>query len=446
MRKPSEWAIAISAMPAIGLAIELLHYSLGSQKAFSDLPRGFAENRFMDLKIWTTNGADCWIPIEAIRADTHCAISNYVFDYPRAPLYIIRLLGIGSHHNIVLGTVLGIATILLAWMLIYQTFSELQSKEKIRSITCLLTTAAIFTSYQVRLLVERGQLDMFLLLIVVLPFVIGSARQLESINTEWLLPIYLISAFIKPLMLAPALFICIDIVHTSVHFKSFNPRGQLINRVATNRTFSATKAVFSCAAFGTTCALLKSDISVASHYLASTVTGGKIGFGLTTLLDAPYRDWSLSISGKLALITISALIASDKILLKPASQTPLSLKLLPWTRQLFLVSAAIIVPTYAFTDSYSYKMVFFVGVLPALFQDLIGLEKVTKAGARFTLSLCAISFLYGAIRYSDALYAYSEWFMHFLVHPLLIGTIAGKSISYLLRPADLRSSIGHHRR
>jgi len=429
MHKPSALRIAATTLPAIGLSLELVNYALGKKTAFHDIPRSAIDNRFMDLKIWTANGADCEIPIQLIRPDRHCAISNYVFDYPKLPLHVIRLLGIQSNHNIVIGVALGLTAIIFAWLLLGKTFPT-EKKDRLTNTAILaFASLVVFNSYQMKLLIERGQLDSLLLIIVLAPFLIASYRGLNRLNSDWLLPLYLTSSFIKPLMLAPALAVAVDVIYGSLSRAAQALRSRTQARQKLFIEVARSLAVI--IGFTATYALLRSDIHVASRYLADTITGGKIGFGLTTLDNAAYGDWDLSLHSKLLFTALGFLIVTKT---KPHKQYISFTRVneLAWQRQLYIISAAIILPTYFLTDSYSYKMVFIIGMLPALSIDYCQGGYIQRIQARLALSLIAISFLYGLTKYSDSQYAYSEWFVHFLVHPLMIGVVSGITATYLL--------------
>lgn len=429
MHKPSALRLAATTLPAISLSLELVNYALGKKTAFSEIPRGSIDNRFMDLKIWTTNGADCGIPIQLISPDRHCAISNYVFDYPKLPLHIVRFIGIQSNHNIALGLALGITAITFVWLLLGKTFPTEKKNSLTNTAILAFTSLVVFNSYQMKLLIERGQLDTLLLIIVLAPFLIASYRGLNRLNSDWLLPLYLTSSFIKPLMLAPALAVAIDVIYGSFSRVSQALRSRTQARqklfIEVARSLAVTIG------FTATYALLRSDIHVASRYLADTITGGKIGFGLTTLDNAGYGDWDLSLNSKLLFTALGFLFV---VKTKPHKQYISFVRVneLIWQRQLYIISAAVILPTYFLTDSYSYKMAFIVGMLPALSIDYCQGKYMQRIPARLALSLIAMSFLYGLTKYSDSQYAYSEWFMHFLVHPLMIGIISGIATTYLL--------------
>ena len=190
-------------------AIELFIYSyrppgssLGGYVAFSGLDRFY---HFADLQVISFNGAGCEEPISTIY-EKSCYFHPWGVNVPTTLIRLLRLIGVGEANHIHIGFTLGLAAmcgiICIYWICL-------------KPWQCCLGIALTISSFPLRLALERGNIDLLILCLLLLGCAAFSNGGLEK--RELLIRLYYLSGIsifafagaskVYPLTLLPLLLI-----------------------------------------------------------------------------------------------------------------------------------------------------------------------------------------------------------------------------------------------
>ncbi len=415
----------------IRLCIELVGYAYGSSAAFNDVPRANPSEVFFDLRILTHNGVNCEININEIEPYRHCAVNLYPYNYPTFALWFVRLLGINPDSTSAVGVILGFTSIALLTIFFLQRMREV--------LPYRLTTCAIFlsligslNSFSFRYALERGQVDLLVLDLILLPLVLpfpSSKNEKKIPNRFTGIYIGLILSSLTKIFTLPAL-VGISTLETLSLIK------QRMNALCLILIWIV---VIACGIS------LISPIQI-SRNLNMKGLGGH-GFGLDVLLDAGYLPGVTSgMLLKLLFLGIGLVLYAKPICSRlrylsqksgrsPADQLQIigaSFREMGPSELYIVISTLIMAPLYIMTESINYKWIFLlpaVASLMALASECPGVSNKTKqAYLIFTIIFSQVFLSYP---YSPTTYLYLEWLGHFAIHPFIIGGLCGLSLELL---------------
>ena len=414
------------ALTALILSSEVLAYSLGDHSAFQDLPRASFDDIFFDLKIWTFNLSDCDLPLSTYRPEISCTSHLYPFAYPVYPLYLLRLLPITSTSHTFLGVALGMLSILSVSALFYVSY--LRNKTMKYAAILALAAPICMLSLPFKYLIERGQIDQVVLILLVVPLLLSYDRPLKTSYSKAniiafscyffgaLIKIYPITAYLSNLALS---------LPSNSQVKP-SPRNDISNRYR-NVVCASTAFIL----FLLLCWLLYEPYLNAKASLYPDL--GSHGFGLNNLLDAPYaHSWSLNKFSKIGVFLLSLALSSWSLwkprhnALQQASSSARLFKLGNITEQCYLNVAALMPITYLFSDSINYKLSLVVILIPYLATVMLSHSLQVRVWSSLLFVCGLLSMLFaGYPSYNPSLYLYKEWMVQFFLHPLLFGGFAG---------------------
>ena len=408
------------------LIAELYHYSIGDLSTFIDVPRAIPELLFFDLRVWTFNLSECPINIQDLTLHNSCTNNLYPFSYPIFPLYILQYLGLTRSFHNTYGLFLGIFTIIS--FLVFN-YSAIHASSTARQKIVILTSCSIvLLSPPFRYLLERGQIDQFVLSLTSLLFSVflnAGVRRQQRLQYILLL---LSSTILSLTKIFPVtiigFFALIDNIPLLKNAKS-----------PLRKNFKAALPRLLLAALFIYCAcILLPTITGARNAVPLDVDGH--GYGLKVLVNAGYSDGIFkSLAAKLSLLLV-ACILTYRCLTKYSrkhnslSMYPLIYRLSPGEKML-LIGSLINFPLYIATASINYKLSLLALLFPAssfllnsqyIATRTIGINILVLGLISLTLSMSPY--------YSPTLYVYKEWLIYFLVHPILFGTLFGIILAY----------------
>lgn len=191
----------ISALMGLTAIAELAFYAFKNHSATFILAPAFSNvgriDHFTDLQVVTLNGTSCPIPLEKIY-ETGCYFNQT--NIPRLFIAFARLLGIGKDSTIAVGFILGtlaIVAVLWAYVLCLQRWR------------LVLATGIGLSLYPFRLALERGNIDLIILILLMLSGLLASARPPSILKTSLITGLFVVGSLGKlyPLLLTPLLMI-----------------------------------------------------------------------------------------------------------------------------------------------------------------------------------------------------------------------------------------------
>ena len=422
-------------LTALTLSTELLDYSSGDLSAFRDLPRASLADIFFDLKIWTFNLSDCDLPLSAYRPENSCTSHLYPFAYPVYPLYLLRLLPITSAAHVFFGVVLGIISICSVSALFYVSY--LRNKTFKSAAILALAAPICMLSLPFKYLIERGQIDQVILILLIVPLLVSYAkpRKIGYFQANIIaFSCYFAGALIK---IYPIVAYLSNLVLSLLSKSQVKPPPKIgvFNR---HRDIACTATAF--ALLLLLCWLLYEPYLTAKASLYPNL--GSHGFGLNNLLDAPYaHSWSLNKSSKIGIFLASLALSSwslwkprHRALLQTSSAARL-FKIGNITEHCYLNVFALLSIAYLFSDSINYKLSLVTILIPYLGTLMLSHSRQARVWSSLLFVCGLLSMLFaGYPSYNPSLYVYREWMAQFFLHPFLFGGFAGifvsRSISY----------------
>lgn len=407
------------------LIAELYHYSIGDLSTFIDVPRAIPELLFFDLRVWTFNLSECPINIQDLTLHNSCTNNLYPFSYPIFPLYILQYLGLTRSSHNTYGLFLGIFTIIS--FLVFN-YSAINASSTFRQKLVILTSCSIaLVSPPFRYLLERGQIDQFVLSFTSLLFSVflnGGFRRQQRLQYILLL---LSSTILSLIKIFPVTIIGFFAIIDNIPLLKPNSPLRKNFKAALPRLLLA--ALFICCV----CILLPT-ITGARNAVPLDVDGH--GYGLKVLIDAGYSDGIFkSLAAKLSFLLVAGIL-TFRCLTKYShkhnriSIYPFIYRLSP-DEKMLLIGSLINFPLYIATASINYKLSLLVLLFPAssfllnspyIATRTIGINILVLGLISLTLSMSP--------SYSPTLYVYKEWLIYFIVHPILFGTLSGIILAY----------------
>ena len=417
----------------IKLIAELVQYASGSPEAFKDVPRAESDQIFFDLRILLHNGSGCDISIPEISPERHCASDLYPFNYPTFGLWIVRLIGIGADSTSGFGVVLGLTTIALVTVFFLQRFKE-ALPNKIAGFFIFMCLILSLNSFAFRYALERGQVDLLILDLVLLPLILPfPKRTLPRGITKGYIGLYLclvFSSLIK-IFTFPALLV-INVLE-SIALCRERRRNTLVVLFLWMATIL--------------CGISLVRPVEISRAINMSGLGGH-GFGLGVLLDAGYlTDANSGLSLKIVFLCLGLVLFSRTILVRlrsiffQHSSHPIgfmqaasaSFGELRLSELYVIISTLIVAPLYVATENINYKWIF---LLPTL-GCLIVLASKTTVSANtvrlyYLIAVIALSQTFLSYPYSPTTYVYLEWLAHFAMHPFIVGGLCSLSLNLIM--------------
>lgn len=428
-------------LAVVSILSELFSYVSGDHAAFQDLPRANVSDIFFDLKIWTFNLSDCDIPLSSYRPDVSCTSNLYPFAYPVFPLYLLRLLPLDSTSHVKFGIILGLLTVLSLASLF--SLSALREKSWKYSIVMATASSIFILSPPFRYLVERGQIDQVILLLLIFPLLLAYAvpRLLPStLITIIAYVCYGIGALAKIYPIVAYLSNMLFSIASNLQ-AIFLPQ-----RSSSSRIRHSLSSLSALVVFLFLIALLYQPYLNAKSALFPNLGGH--GFGLVNLIDAPYAlSMSLNLYSKITLFTASLIVCVRPFFhLATCHRQSLSNNTLSASshssavEKLYLNIVAIMVATYLFSDSINYKLSLIGLLIPYLSSFTLSSSLVVRTISSLLLISGLLStVLSGYPPYNPVLYTYKEWITQFLLHPIFFGGLMGVLVSRSLRHIQLNT-------
>ena len=424
----------------IKLIAELVQYAHGSPRAFTDVPRAEPDQVFFDLRILSHNGSSCDISIPEISPERHCASDLYPFNYPTFGLWIVRLIGIGADSTSSFGVVLGVTTIALVTVFFLQRFQEVVPN-KAAGLFVFIFLILSLNSFALRYALERGQVDLLVLDLVLVPLIFPFPRRnlIGGITKGYIgLSLGLILSSLIKIFTFPALLV-INLLETLALVK--RRRNTLFILLLWTTTILSGIS-------------LVRPIEI-SRAINMSGLGGH-GFGLDVLLNAGYiTDADSGLSLKVVFFGLGLALFLRTVLVKLKSLSfqhrrhPIKLfhasgtsfRDLGPSELYIIVSTMIFTPLYLATESINYKWIF---LLPTL-GCLIALASKTSAAIRvklyYLIAIIAMSQAFLSYPFSPTTYVYLEWLAHFAMHPFIAGGLCGLSLHLI---ANNKGYVGQH--
>jgi len=423
-------AILLSAIMGLTAIAELIFYAFKDRSTSFILGPAFSNvgriDHFIDLQVVTLNGASCSRPLETIY-EKGCYFNQT--NIPRLFISLARFIGVGKEDTLWVGVAIGaiaIAAVLLAYALC------------LRQWRLVMATACGLLLYPFRLALERGNIDLIILIILIFSGFLAAARPPSVLKTSLLTGLFVMGSLGKvyPLLLTPLLIL---------NYKEIVP-GRL----------SFLAAVIPMAIASASFAGLWPDLHAMLRESYKDVDGG-LSYGLATLVE-PSLDGIGLLGLKLALIILiasSALSASDPFGIQSLACTVR--RCLASTRFrdrlagiLFVIGGTLLAGTYFIFINGIYRIsVPFLLILPAIIQSLrFGPASANKPGQTLSdpQSISGVSFLLVIIvcigvagyRPYDAgsnLQHYTNLFLNLILIPSAIGAV-GSALALALFPGS----------
>jgi len=416
----------------IKLIAELVQYANGSPSAFTDVPRAEPDQVFFDLRILSHNGSSCDISIPEISPERHCASDLYPFNYPTFGLWIVRLIGIGAESTSSFGVVLGVTTIALVTVFFLQRFKEVLPN-KAAGFFVFICLILSLNSFAFRYALERGQVDLLILDLVLMPLIFPFPRRsLIGGITKGYIGLYLgliLSSLIK-IFTFPAL-LGVNLIETQALSKERK------NNLTILLVWMTTIL----------CGISLVRPVEISRAINMSGLGGH-GFGLDVLLDAGYlNDSNCGLSLKVVFLGLGLSLFSGTILIRLKSlffqYRGYPVRFMQATGTFFgelrspqlyiIVSTLIIAPLYIVTENINYKWIF---LLPTLGCLIVLAAKTSVAASTvklyYLIAVITLSQIFLSYPYSPTTYVYLEWLAHFAMHPFIVGGLCSLSLNLIV--------------
>jgi len=414
--------------------IELFLYSVGSDFPYRDLPRAPASDRFFDLRIWTFNGYGCDIPIEEIALKKHCAIDSFMFNYPPYPLWLIRSLHIGRETHSLAGLFIGTISICLFASFVSSILSEATQK----SVKTLISIASCICilSFPFRYALERGQIDLVVFSIVlvgVIPLHWGKVPRLESLFAPRFFIALLLATLAKAFTL-PSLA-AISGLHVIRNWigKSAQVVIEKPSRLGGSIIVIATFVII---------ASLILPIAFKANSVSFLEPGGH-GFGFKTLNNAAYISDARSAEVTKVIFIVIGSASFIRSCIHSLNQPFITLaKAFQRLTKIgageaYLVAIAFFLPIlYLSTESINYKWIFIAPIPVICFALTENKHFFPCKKPLFYLGHSILAqLILMKLPFSPISYAHIEWFLHFALHPFVIGSIAGLGVFIVITPS-----------
>ena len=417
----------------IRLCIELVGYAYGSSAAFNDVPRANPSEVFFDLRIFTHNGVNCGINIKEIEPYRHCAVDLYPYNYPTFALWLVRFLGISRDSTSEVGVILGITTITLLTIFFLQRMREVLPY-RLAACGIFLCLIGSLNSFSFRYALERGQVDLFVLNLVLLPLVLPFQRgkSEKEISGQYIgIYIGLLLGSLTKIFTFPALVGISMLEALSLMKKRINCLSFIFFWIT----------IIACGI------VLVRPIQI-SRGLNIKGLGGH-GFGLDVLLDAGYLpEVTSGILLKVLFLGIGLALYTKPILsrLKFLTQKDgpslinqlqvvgTNFRAMGSSELYTITSTLIIAPLYMATESINYKWIFLLPAVACLIASASkspGVLHKTKQVYLVIAIICSQALL--SYPYSPTTYLYLEWLGHFAIHPFIVGGLSSLSIYLLIK-------------
>ena len=420
----------ISKAPILASAycwIELFLYSVGSDIPYRDLPRAPASDRFFDLRIWTFNGYGCDIPIEEIALKEHCAIDSYMFNYPPYPLWLIRSLHIGRETHSLAGLFIGTIAIVLFTYFVVSIRSE-TTQRSIQSVISIASCICIL-SFPFRYALERGQIDLVVFSIVlagVVPLRWGKLPKLESLFAPRIFIALVLATLVKAFTLPSLAAISgLHIIRNWISKKA---------QIVIEKPSRLGGSVIAIATFIFISSLIL-PIALKANSVSFLDLGGH-GFGFKTLNNAAYISDVRSAEFTKIIFLIIGFASFIQSCTTSVNQPCITLaKAFERLTKIgggeaYLVATACFLPVlYLLTESINYKWVFIIPIpiiCFALTEDKY--FSLCKKPLVYLGNSILAQLILMMLPFSPISYMYIEWFLHFALHPFVIGAIAGLGV------------------
>ena len=423
---------------------ELVLYSRGdSFYLFSSIPK-FDGHQFFDLYIWSANLSDCAIPIREITPTNHCGIEHYIFGQPKYPLYLLRALGLHSYNHQIYGLLIGVIPIALLSGIIFGVY--VTGKYQYRGLLLLALPIVLF-SFQFRYALERGQTDLAIAALYLVACILFSlTAKLFPNSRAFLVPVVLLSTLATAtklysfsIVLSLSL-VCVTTLIKVLCYRFAHTEKQPIQKI------SETVCWLSFLLVMTLCLLIKLYDSYLYIKQASFKSLDNGGFGLTVLINAPYTtDLSVSLQSKFVVMALFLFLAIVfNVSRRNIARAPLQnllpdiylLKDISCLQLLSMLSIITIVPIYLVTESFPYKYIFVALALPGLIETSLLLNrKNLPTSSEYVNLVCifiALSLYLPYLPFNPTISQHLEWFVHFFLHPAIMGGLIGSVFSILV--------------
>jgi len=282
------------------LAFELYTYSFlrptldpTHQWTFTDIG---VFRHFADLQVATFNGKGCPEPIQSIYAHS-CYFHPWGVNIPTTLIRLLRFFGLGEAQHITLGFCLGITALLLIAVTFWLTTGP---------ALCSAGLLLVLSSYPFRLALERGNIDLLILCLIIVSACCFSQGSLSRSNTITIafyilgLLALLFAASVKVYPLCLVAFPLAAFAHNKYPTKAAIPRKARSALFTTTLISSASIAGF-----------LLPDIP---HMLGSSyadISGG-LAYGLATFPGEASSTTVLLLARILEISSISLLLLGNK--------------------------------------------------------------------------------------------------------------------------------------
>ena len=430
----------ISGLIALTAIAELAFYAFKSRDTAFILGPAFSTigriDHFTDLQVVTLNGASCPIPLGLIY-DRGCYFNQT--NIPRLFIGLARLLGLNKDSTIWAGFILGamaIAAILWAYILYLNQWR------------LVLATGVALSLYPFRLALERGNIDLIILIILILAGVLAAARPPTILNTSLITGLFVLGSMGKlyPLLLTPLLIL---------NYKEVLRGRYSFLSVAIPLTIASTSFF-----------VLLPDVHAMLRESYKDVAGG-LSYGLATLVEPTLGGFGL-LGLKLVII---ALIASSSFSCidvfgnqSLAADVSGSLASTKTSERLggilFIIGATLLVSTYLIFINGIYRIsVPFILILPAIIHAIqISSPPEASAGKPASghkdnagiLFLLLVLFSIGIAGYrpyatGSNLQHYTNLFLNLILIPTAVGTVGSALALVFLRQKTTNADLGGRR-
>ena len=434
--------ICAVSLLVVGL-IEIALYISGDALVYSDLPRATFGQYFYDLRIWSMNMLDCPVPIEELSGVNHCASEFYVFDYPSYPLYILRFLGFDSSSHGLIGTCLGLFSMISTiFLTLERPLNKWAEKGKISLVLLGIATSAICTrSLPLRYAIERGQIDTLVYIAIACIFVYIKWREgrrcVKFLAWTFILLAFAALSLVKIYPIASLTWFCLLGVLKFARYKRKEARRVRLLVL-----------VILPAILTIVCLLLLAEPITIARAANSFRVGGH-GFGLSVLTDAGYSKESALVLETKVLIS-AAFFLSTLWIFKDADHlcfwaqsasksrgpsgrsqiSPQSMYTFPVKAEgvLFLAVFPFLTALYLSSESINYKIIFVIALIPWIYTLIDSNNRPMRLFGLLQLMLGLIIIFCPGVPFEPSLYLYVEWFNHFFCQPAFFGCIAGQGL------------------
>jgi hypothetical protein len=430
----------ISSLMALTAIAELAFYAFKSRDTTFILGPAFSNigriDHFTDLQVVTLNGASCPIPLELIY-DRGCYFNQT--NIPRLFIGLARLLGVNKDSTIWAGFILGtfaIAAILCAYILYLHQWR------------LVLATGVALSLYPFRLALERGNIDLIILIILILAGLLAAARPPTILKTSLITGLFVLGSMGKlyPLLLTPLLIL--------------NYKEVLRGR------YSFLSIAIPLIIASTSFFILLPDVHAMLRESYKDVAGG-LSYGLATLVEPTLGGFGL-LGLKLAIIALIAASSFSSIDVfghqSLAADVSGSLASAKTSERLggilFIIGATLLVSTYLIFINGIYRIsVPFILILPAIIHAIQissppeasagkpALGHQDNAGILFLLLVLFSIGIAGYRPYATGsnLQHYTNLFLNLILIPTAVGTVGSALALVFLRQKTTNADLGGRR-